>query len=172
MVRRALPIVDVPDPCDVPSSEMVKLDEEGRVLACHQCQHNVYDLSKLTTDEAFTLLDRHEGSLCVQFYARADGTVQTIDCAPSRFEALRKRASRVTRAAMTLVAGVFALLIGLVQVRAHVGSHAEFTNVETKRPKPVHKPKPVSEPQPVVSPPVVGPRRLVRGRRRMRSTHR
>ncbi len=141
MTRRALPIIEIPDPCDVPSSEMVKLDEEGRVLACHQCRHNVYDLSKMTTDDAFALLERHEGRLCVQFYARADGTVQTIDCQPSRFEALKTQATRITLTASALLTGFLALFIGLTQVRAQLRSGDEFANVVEKRPKPVHKPK-------------------------------
>lgn len=69
--------VKVASPCSARWGQMIGDD---RARFCAQCQKNVYNFSKLTADEAATLIREREGSLCARFYQRADGTVLTADC--------------------------------------------------------------------------------------------
>lgn len=73
---------------------MRPVDPAGRVRACDQCQLQVHDLSALSRAEAEALLAAASGGrLCVRFYRRADGRVQTRDCAAG-VEALSRRVPR------------------------------------------------------------------------------
>lgn len=77
---RKLPILDnisVASPCSESWSDMVG-DDTARF--CLKCEKNVYDLSSMTRAEAEAMIVAKEGSLCVRFYRRADGTVLTADC--------------------------------------------------------------------------------------------
>lgn len=53
-------------------------DERARF--CGSCHKNVYDISQMTRDEAYNLIAKKEGNLCLRLHRRPDGTVITSDC--------------------------------------------------------------------------------------------
>lgn len=108
-----LPVLQIADPCALDFQKMTSLDDEGRVRFCGDCDNKVYNLSAMSTSEAETLLLSHEGKLCVRYVARRDGTIQTTDCAPSRFETGRRAARRVTVSAIALAATATAAILTL-----------------------------------------------------------
>jgi len=87
-----------------------------RVRFCEQCQLNVYNLSEMSGVEAEELIGRAEGSLCVRYYRRTDGSILTQNC-PVGLRGLKRRLSRVATAigssVLSFVAG-----IGLYQITA------------------------------------------------------
>jgi hypothetical protein len=64
-------------PCSVPWESM---SGGKRVRFCSQCHRHVYNLSAMTRAEAEAFVLEKEGTACVQFYKRADGTALTADC--------------------------------------------------------------------------------------------
>lgn len=102
-----LDVIQVAEPCTVDWNTMTG---DERVRHCSLCQKNVYELSSLTKREAERLIVEHEGNLCVRFYRRADGTVQTSDCLP-----IRRRLALVahrTRRRLTAVCSAFLAFAG------------------------------------------------------------
>jgi hypothetical protein len=91
--------VKVASPCSARWGHMVGDD---RARFCAQCQKHVYNLSKLTADEAVALIREREGRLCARFYQRADGTVLTSDC-PLGAGQVWARCRRLVGAAAALV---------------------------------------------------------------------
>ena len=87
-----------------------------RARFCEQCQLNVYNLSEMSRAEAEELIGRTEGSLCVRYYRRRDGSILTQNC-PVGLRRLKRRLSRVATAigssVLSFVAG-----IGFYQIRA------------------------------------------------------
>ncbi len=77
---------------------------DSRVRACDRCRLNVYNLSDMTRSEAEALVRQTEGRLCIRYYRRRDGTVQTRDC-PEGVGTFRKR--------LALAAGSLLLLGGI-----------------------------------------------------------
>ena len=73
----ALPIYEPNEPCAAPWTRM-RGDE--RVRRCHRCRKRVYDLSKLSGDDARALVRQHEGELPLQLYVRVDGTATVSAC--------------------------------------------------------------------------------------------
>jgi Ni2+-binding GTPase involved in maturation of urease and hydrogenase len=69
--------IKIASPCSADWNEMLG-DERKRY--CGDCKLNVYNLSEMTKAQAENLIIESEGSLCVSFYRRADGTVLTKDC--------------------------------------------------------------------------------------------
>jgi hypothetical protein len=63
-------------PCHVSWQGMSGNDQ---VRFCEQCQLDVYDLSALTRRDATQLVEEMQGSICVRFSRRRDGTVVTRD---------------------------------------------------------------------------------------------
>lgn len=57
-----------------------KMNGDDRVRFCKSCQKNVYNISKMSRNEAVKLISTKEGDLCVRFYERRDGTVVTQEC--------------------------------------------------------------------------------------------
>lgn len=73
--------LEIPIPC-TESWEAMQGDEQVR--HCGLCRKNVYNLSSMPREEAAALLAGNtDGSLCVRFYRRSDGTVMTSDCGTS-----------------------------------------------------------------------------------------
>ncbi|MFK7986829.1 MAG: hypothetical protein AB8I08_12460 [Sandaracinaceae bacterium] len=105
-----LDVLEIDDPCPLPWSA---LQGEGRVKHCGTCDKNVYHLSRMTRDEAEALLHQHGDSVCVQFYARRDGTIVTADCKPARLERARQAARRAMVGAGAMMAGLLAFTLGL-----------------------------------------------------------
>ena len=67
-----------------------------RVRFCGQCSKNVFNLSAMTTEEAEDLIRKAEGSLCVRFYRRRDGSILTGNC-PVGLHAIRHRFSKTKK---------------------------------------------------------------------------
>lgn len=107
---RHLDVLQISDPCPLPWDALRGND---RVKYCGTCDKNVYDLSQMRADEAEALLESHGESLCVQYYARADGTVVTADCTPSRLAVARQKARRAMLGAGAMLAGLLAFTVGL-----------------------------------------------------------
>jgi hypothetical protein len=95
--------IHIASPCAADWNEMVG-DERRRF--CSQCSLNVYNLSGMTGDEAENLLLTSEGRVCVRFYRRKDGTILTKDC-PVGWQAVKRRLSKMSAAAVSLCAGIF-----------------------------------------------------------------
>ena len=87
-----------------------------RVRFCEQCQLNVYNLSEMSRAEAEELIGRAEGSLCVRYYRRTDGSILTQNC-PVGLRGLKRKLSRIATAigssVLSFVAGV-----GVYQITA------------------------------------------------------
>src|SRR3954454_13973103 len=74
---KELGVVKIASPCKVSWSSMRGTDQ---VRFCGLCRLKVYDLSRMTANDARALFKRSEGKLCVRFYQRSDGSVLTADC--------------------------------------------------------------------------------------------
>ena len=83
--------VRVASPCPE-SWEGMTGDDRSRF--CGRCRMNVYNLSGMTRSEAEALVQKREGRLCIRYFQRADGTIQTRDC-PVGVSALRRRVAAV-----------------------------------------------------------------------------
>lgn len=86
MKKRSLPMialenVTIAEPCSASWDAMVPVsDDTNRVRFCGLCSKNVFNLSEMTRDEAMRFVANVEGTACVRFYKRADGTMLTSDC--------------------------------------------------------------------------------------------
>lgn len=79
-MRTSLDLLDdirIASPCTARWDGMAGDD---RARHCAACDKTVYDLSRLTADQAADLIREKEGSLCVRLYRRSDGRVLTADC--------------------------------------------------------------------------------------------
>ncbi len=111
---RRLPLLEnvrVASPC---SASWEAMTGDDRVRFCGSCQKNVYNLSAMASADAERLLAEREGSICVRFYQRADGTVMTTDCPVG---VRRRRMKRVVLA----VAGAGALAMSASALFARLG---------------------------------------------------
>ena len=97
--RISLDVINVASPCPAPWESMTGDD---RVRFCDQCNMNVYNLSEMSRQEAESLVQEHEGRLCVRFYRRQDGRVLTRDC-PVGLRMVRRRIAKVTAALAALL---------------------------------------------------------------------
>ena len=79
---------------------------DDRVRFCGQCSKNVFNLSAMTTEEAEDLIRRAEGSLCVRFYRRRDGSILTENC-PVGLNGIRHQ---LTRTRTHIIAAVVSFL--------------------------------------------------------------
>jgi hypothetical protein len=99
---RELGVLKLARPC---SAKWSKMKGDDQVRFCALCGLDVYNLSKLTADEARALIRQREGGrLCVRFWQRADGTVITRDCPRGRFR-------RAWQTAAGVLAGCLAVLL-------------------------------------------------------------
>ena len=107
-VRAKLPILDnirVATPCPADWKQMTGDD---RVRACGACNKHVYNLSSMTRDEAEALLIEREGSLCVRYFQRADGTIMLADCTIGKAQKRKRRIIAAGAAALLAGGGLFA----------------------------------------------------------------
>jgi hypothetical protein len=114
MTHRSLPILDldnvsVATPCSADWNAMRQVG--AHVRHCGSCDKNVYNLSGMTRQSATELLLEHEGSVCVRFSKRHDGTLITNDC-PVGVALWRKRARRAATAVSAVAAGLIAFAFG------------------------------------------------------------
>ena len=77
-----------------------------RVRFCGQCGQNVFNLSAMTTEEAEDLIRRTEGTLCVRFYRRRDGSILTRNCTVG-LQAIR---DRLTSTRAHIIAAILSFL--------------------------------------------------------------
>jgi hypothetical protein len=94
--------IKIASPCSQDWNGMIGTD---RKRFCGECKLNVYNLSGMSEQDAENLLMNSEGRLCVRFYRRADGSVLTKDC-PVGWQAIKRRVSRVSTAAASLIFGL------------------------------------------------------------------
>jgi hypothetical protein len=107
--KRFLDTVHVAAPCTAKWDEM---QGDDRVRHCSHCSKNVYNLSALPSAEAAALLREREGSMCIRFYRRADGTTITSDCPVGVRRRRRRRAAAGAVAAGAFAASAFSALFG------------------------------------------------------------
>ena len=100
--------IRIASPCSADWNRMFGSD---RKRFCGDCKLNVYNLSNMSRQEAENLIISSEGRLCVRFYRRADGTILTQNC-PVGWAAVKQRVSRVATAAFSMIAGLFAGIVG------------------------------------------------------------
>jgi hypothetical protein len=137
MTRFHLDVIDVREPC---TEDWSRMDGDERVRSCATCKSSVYNLSSMTRAEVDELMMVNEGRVCVRFYRRADGTVSTLDCAPRRMEALRRKARVGLGAGAVLVAGALGLMGALGIAMASDASSkvqdwaAKITHTEVEEP--------------------------------------
>ena len=72
--------VRVATPCRADWDKMQVQDDNGAVRHCQSCRKNVYNLSMMSRAEAQSLIQKHEGEMCVRLARRADGTLISGDC--------------------------------------------------------------------------------------------
>jgi len=101
--------VMIASPCTVDWNTM---DGDDRVRVCGACKHNVYDTSKLTSNEILDLMAR-DNNACLKIYRRADGTLLTEDC-PFGLRTIRRGARTVSK----IAASVWALVLSFTSVSA------------------------------------------------------
>ena len=87
--------VSVSRPCAADWDSMIGND---RVRFCEHCAQSVNNLSEMTRKDVTRLLASSRGRLCVRYYTRPDGAIQT---APRRLHQIGGRASRVAAGAFT-----------------------------------------------------------------------
>ena len=87
----------IASPCEVPWSAM---HGDDRVRHCAQCDRKVYDVARLSAEEAVALLQADDRPPCFQLWRRADGTVITADC-PLGVRRLKHRRRATLAVALT-----------------------------------------------------------------------
>ncbi len=107
--------IRIASPCHAEWDAMRPLEDDAgsRARFCGSCEKNVYDLSSMTRVDALALIERHEGSCCVRFYRRTDGTVLTEDC-PVGFRAALRRAHLRTLGGIASCAGAAAAAVAFL----------------------------------------------------------
>ncbi len=127
--------IKIASPCSADWNEMMG-DERKRY--CGDCKLNVYNLSEMTKAQAENLIVKSEGSLCVRFYRRADGTILTKDC-PVGWQKVKNRMKVYSTAAASLIFSCLGA-IGLHSIFAKTNVSAlpisvtipELRNIETE----------------------------------------
>lgn len=93
----------VASPC---SAEWADMSGDDRTRFCGDCRKHVYNLSNLSPQAAYDLVQEKEGNLCIRLHLRRDGTVLADDC-PLGARRIARRAKKVILAVAAL--GLFAL---------------------------------------------------------------
>lgn len=82
-------------PC---SEEWDSMSGNEQVRFCSHCDLSVHNLTTMTSLEALALVSKSEGRLCVRYYRRPDGMIQT---ATENLYNIKRRASRLAAGAFT-----------------------------------------------------------------------
>jgi hypothetical protein len=98
--RTKLSEIEVASPCPTDWNAM---QGDEKVRFCSQCNLYVYNLSAMDAEEAADTIAQHDGSLCVRFYRKPDGTILTRDCPVGLEISRQKRRAAVERIALTVV---------------------------------------------------------------------
>ena len=105
MSRSSSPLnnIRIASPC---SADWEGMYGDGRKRFCSDCKLNVYNLSGMTRQEAEALIMMSEGSLCIRYYQRRDGTIITQDC-PVGWARIKQRTGVWVTAAFSMVIALF-----------------------------------------------------------------
>lgn len=106
--RASRPVLDhirIATPCSADWNQMIGDD---RVRLCGACNKHVYNLSRMTRDEAEALITAKEGKLCARYFQRSDGTILLADCEVGRKQKQKRRLVAAGAAALLAGGGVFA----------------------------------------------------------------
>ncbi len=95
--------IKIPEPCSANWDEMVGNDQ---VRFCTHCSKHVTNISEMTRKRARELVARSHGRLCIRYYHRPDGTVQTLSERNGPLYRIKRRASKIA-------AGAFSAALGL-----------------------------------------------------------
>ena len=95
--KGALDRIHIASPCPASWDEMIGNEQ---VRFCRHCSLHVHDLSKITAKDAMKLVADSQGKLCVRYYRRPDGTVQTAERAQPLTQ-IKRRLSRIAAGAFT-----------------------------------------------------------------------
>jgi hypothetical protein len=126
--------VRIASPCSARWEDMYG---DERLRFCGECKLNVYNLSGMTKYDAENLFRLAEGSLCVRYYQRPDGTIMTKDC-PVGWARVKERVSVLAAAVLSIaisLVGVLFLASGFfkkVEVRNSLESVLETVNPKPK----------------------------------------
>lgn len=115
--------LSVAKPCSM-SWENMSGDEKTRL--CNACDMNIYNLSKMTSQEITSLIQNREGRLCGRIYKRTDGTVMTKDC-PVGLRAYRKKISHFAGAAFTAILSLFSVGFGQTDSKTVIKKETTIT---------------------------------------------
>lgn len=92
---------------------------------CGQCSKNVYNISRMTKDEAESLL--RGGNACIRLYRRKDGTIITEDC-PVALRKLRDGARYCYALVATIFSFVFSFCTSSTSAQNEVGFRESFAD--------------------------------------------
>ena len=106
--KELLSSIAIASPCKARWDEM---SGDSRCRLCALCDKNVYDLSRMTGDEAVRLIREKEGNICARLHRRSDGTVITADCSVG-VRQLRSRRRRLVAAAAAGILGLASTVLG------------------------------------------------------------
>lgn len=130
--------LEVAAPC---SADWAQMDGDARKRFCALCQKHVYDLSGMTRAEIRALLQRPEGTPCVRFFQREDGTVLTVDCPVG----LRERAWRLAWRARAAWAAAVVAVLAVLGLGELLDREPTFELQPIARTAPVNAPQAVSD---------------------------
>jgi hypothetical protein len=106
--RSVLDRISIASPC---SANWDQMQGDDRRRFCADCKLHVHDLSRMTADEAITLLhDAGRQRVCVRLYRRADGTVLTRDCPVGLRQRLRRMVAQAGALWLVLTTGLAACM--------------------------------------------------------------
>lgn len=104
--RSPLDRISIASPC---SADWNQMQGDERRRFCNACSLHVHDLSRMSTDEALSLLRQAgNGRVCVRFFRRTDGKVLTRDCPVGLRQKLRRALARAAAFWLLLTSGLAA----------------------------------------------------------------
>jgi hypothetical protein len=88
--------INIPAPC---SADWDSMKGNEQVRFCSQCNLNVHNLSAMTRKEARTFVAASGGKLCVRYYKKPGGRIQTA--ASQQLHDIKRRVSKIAAGAFT-----------------------------------------------------------------------
>jgi hypothetical protein len=95
--------ISIPSPCSADWDEMTGNEQ---VRFCQHCSKHVNNLSEMTRKQALEMVARSKGRLCVRYYRRPNGRVQTDGSMHNQLYQIKRRASLLATGAFTAVLGL------------------------------------------------------------------
>lgn len=113
--------LQISSPCPADWDRMIGTEQ---IRFCSECNKNVYNLSRMTRNQAEALVSRSKGQLCARFYRQEDGVILTEDNRAG-LHLISRRASPIATAVVSAI-----LSLG--------GSAAAQTTAGAGQPVPIH----------------------------------